>query len=113
MITDKYEDLRFKLSCRADTTRRNCLASRLKKSVSENDIKEFNLVRQDITKELNTEKAGVSEARFDNLSAKIDKVKDEFQRYHLQTRLEESFRYDNPDWFNSVAKDTDKALKER
>ena len=50
---------------------------------------------------------------FDNLSAKIDNVKDEFKHYHLQTRLEESFLYDNPDWFNSVARDTNKAFKER
>lgn len=117
MITEiteaKYESLVFKLYCMADTERRNQLTARLRKSVSEHDIKEFNSVKQDITKELNTEKAGVSEEMFDNLSAKIDKVKDEFKHYHLQTRLEESFLYDNPDWFNSVARDTNKAFKER
>nr|DAF80017.1 MAG TPA: hypothetical protein [Caudoviricetes sp.] len=72
-----------------------------------------NSVKQDITKELNTEKAGVSEEMFDNLSAKIDKIKDEFKHYHLQTQLEESFLYDNPNWFNLVARDTNKELKER
>ena len=97
----------------ANTERRNRLTARLRESVSNNDIKEFILVKQAITEELKNEKAGVSEERFDKLSAKIDKIKDEFKRYHLQTRLEESFLYDNTDWFNSVAKDTNKELKER
>ena len=93
----------------ANTERRNHLTARLRKCVSDNDIKEFILVKQAITEELKNEKAGVSEERFDNLSSKIDKIKDEFNRYHLQTRLEESFLYDNTDWFNSVARDIEKA----
>lgn len=97
----------------ANTERRNRLTARLRKSVSDNNIKEFILVQQAITEELKNEKAGVSEERFDKLSTKIDNIKDEFKRYHLQTRLEESFLYDNSDWFNSVAKDTNKELKER
>ena len=113
ITTAKYDDLKFKLYCRANTERRNNLTARLKKSVSDNNIKEFILVKQAITEELKNEKAGVSEERFDKLSAKIDKIKDEFKRYHLQTRLEESFLYDNDDWFNLVAKDTNKELKER
>jgi len=60
MITEiteaKYESLVFKLYCMADTERHNRLTARLRKSVSEHDIKEFNSVKQDITKELNTEK---------------------------------------------------------
>ena len=113
ITTAKCDDLKFKLYCMANTERRNRLTARLRKSVSDNDIKEFILVKQAITEELKTEKAGVSEERFDELSAKIDKIKDEFKRYHLQTRLEERFLYDNTDWFNSVAKDTNKELKER
>ena len=113
ITTAKYNDLKFKLYCMANTERRNHLTAWLRKSVSDNDIKEFILVKQAITEELKNEKAGVSEERFDKLSAKIDKIKDEFKRYHLQTRLEESFLYDNTDWFNSVAKDTNKELKER
>lgn len=113
ITTAKCDDLKFKLYCRANTERRNQLTARLTKSVSNNDIKEFILVKQAITEELKNEKAGVSEERFDKLSAKIDKIKDEFKRYHLQTRLEESFLYDNDDWFNSVAQDTNKAFKER
>ena len=113
ITTAKYDDLKFKLYCRANTERRNRLTARLMKSISDNDIKEFILVKQAITEELKNEKAGVSEERFDKLSAKIDKIKDEFKRYHLQTQLEESFLYDNTDWFNSVAKDTNKELKER
>ena len=113
ITTAKCDDLKFKLYCMANTERRNNLTARLRKSVSDNDIKEFILVKQAITEELKNEKAGVSEERFDKLSAKIDKIKDEFKRYHLQTRLEESFLYDNTDWFNSVAKDTNKELKER
>lgn len=113
ITTTKCNDLKFKLYCMANTERRNNLTARLRKSVSDNDIKEFILVQQAITEELKNEKAGVSEERFDTLSAKIDKIKDEFKRYHLQTQLEESFLYDNPDWFNSVAKDANKALKER
>lgn len=110
ITTAKCDDLKFKLYCRANTERRNNLTARLRKSVSDNDIKEFILVKQAITEELKNEKAGVSEERFDKLSAKIDKIKDEFKRYHLQTRLEESFLYDNTDWFNSVAKDTEKTI---
>ena len=113
ITTAKYDDLKFKLYCMANTERRNRLTARLRKSVSDNDIKEFISVKQAITEELKNEKAGVSEERFDKLSAKIDKIKDEFKRYHLQTRLEESFLYDSTDWFNSVAKDTNKELKER
>ena len=113
ITTAKYDDLKFKLYCMANTERRNHLTSRLMKSVSDNDIKEFILVKQAITEELKNEKAGVSEERFDKLSAKIDKIKDEFKRYHLQTRLEESFLYDSTDWFNSVEQDTNKELKER
>ena len=113
ITTAKCNDLKFKLYCMANTERRNQLTARLRKSVSDNNIKEFILVKQAITEELKNEKAGVSEERFDTLSAKIDKIKDEFKRYHLQTRLEESFLYDNPDWFNSVVRDTNKALKER
>lgn len=113
ITTAKYDDLKFKLYCRANTERRNHLTARLRKSVSDNNIKEFILVKQAITEELKNEKAGVSEERFDKLSTKIDKIKDEFKRYHLQTRLEESFLYDNTDWFNSVEQDTNKELKER
>mgnify|MGYP001771768758 FL=1 len=114
ITTAKYDDLKFKLYCRANTERRNNLTARLRKSVSDNNIKEFILVKQAITEELKNEKAGVSEERFDKLSAKIDKITDEFKRYHLQTRLEESFLYDNTDWFNSVAKDTEETIiKER
>ena len=113
ITTAKCDDLKFKLYCMANTERRNRLTARLRESISDNDIKEFILVKQAITEELKNEKAGVSEERFDKLSAKIDKIKDEFKRYHLQTRLEESFLYDNTDWFNSVAKDTNKELKER
>ena len=113
ITTAKCNDLKFKLYCMANTERRNRLTARLRKSVSDNDIKEFILVKQAITEELKNEKAGVSEERFDKLSAKIDKIKDEFKRYHLQTQLEESFLYDSTDWFNSVAKDTNKELKER
>ena len=111
ITTAKYDDLKFKLYCRANTERRNHLTARLRKSVSDNDIKEFILVKQAITEELKNEKAGVSEERFDKLSAKINKIKDEFKRYHLQTRLEESFLYDNTDWFNSVAKDTEETIR--
>ena len=110
ITTAKYDDLKFKLYCRANTERRNNLTARLRKSVSDNNIKEFILVKQAITEELKNEKAGVSEERFDKLSAKIDKIKDEFKRYHLQTRLEESFLYDNSEWFNSVAKDTEETI---
>ena len=110
ITTAKCDDLKFKLYCRANTERRNNLTARLRKSVSDNDIKEFILVKQAITEELKNEKAGVSEERFNNLSAKINKIKDEFKRYHLQTRLEESFLYDNTDWFNSVAKDTEETI---
>lgn len=110
ITTAKCDDLKFKLYCRANTERRNNLTARLMKSVSDNDIKEFILVKQAITEELKNEKTGVSEERFDNLSAKIDKIKDEFKRYHLQTQLEESFLYDNTDWFNSVAKDTEETI---
>ena len=92
----------------ANTERRNHLTARLRKSVSDNDIKEFILDKQAITEELKNEKAGVSEERFDNLSSKIDKIKDEFKRYHLQKRLEESFLYYNTDWFISVARDIEK-----
>ena len=113
ITTAKYDDLKFKLYCRANTERRNNLTARLMKSVSDNNIKEFILVKQAITEELKNEKAGVSEERFDKLSTKIDKIKDEFKRYHLQTRLEESFLYDSTDWFNSVEQDTNKELKER
>lgn len=113
ITTTKCNDLKFKLYCMANTERRNRLTARLRESVSNNDIKEFILVKQAITEELKNEKAGVSEERFDKLSAKIDKIKDEFKRYHLQTRLEESFLYDSTDWFNSVVKDTNKELKER
>ena len=113
ITTAKCDDLKFKLYCRANTERRNNLTARLMKSVSDNDIKEFLLVKQAITEELKNEKAGVSEERFDKLSAKIDKIKDEFKRYRLQTRLEESFLYDNTDWFNSVEQDTNKEFKER
>lgn len=113
ITTAKCNDLKFKLYCMANTERRNRLTARLRESVSNNDIKEFILVKQAITEELKNEKAGVSEERFDKLSAKIDKIKDEFKRYHLQTRLEESFLYDSTDWFNSVVKDTNKELKER
>ena len=113
ITTAKCDDLKFKLYCMANTERRNRLTARLRESVSNNDIKEFILVKQAITEELKNEKAGVSEERFDKLSAKIDKIKDEFKRYHLQTQLEESFLYDNTDWFNSVEKDTNKELKER
>ena len=113
ITTAKYDDLKFKLYCMANTERRNHLTTRLRKSVSDNNIKEFILVKQAITEELKNEKAGVSEERFDKLSTKIDKIKDEFKRYHLQTRLEESFLYDNTDWFNSVEQDTNKELKER
>ena len=113
ITTAKYDDLKFKLYCMANTERRNHLTARLMKSISDNNIKEFILVKQAITEELKNEKAGVSEERFDKLSAKIDKIKDEFKRYHLQTRLEESFLYDNTDWFNSVEQDTNKELKER
>ena len=113
ITTAKCNDLKFKLYCRANTERRNRLTTRLRKSVSENNIKEFILVKQAITEELKNEKAGVSEEMFDKLSDKIDKIKDEFKRYHLQTRLEESFLYDNTDWFNSVEQDTNKELKER
>lgn len=113
ITTAKCNDLKFKLYCMADTERRNSLTARLRKSISDNNIKEFILVQQAITEELKNEKAGVSEERFDKLSTKIDKIKDGFKRYHLQTRLEESFLYDNSDWFNSVAKDTNKELKER
>lgn len=111
ITTAKCDDLKFKLYCRANTERRNHLTARLMKSVSDNDIKEFILVKQAITEELKNEKAGVSEERFDKLSAKIGKIKDEFKRYHLQTRLEESLLYDNPDWFNSVAKDTEETIR--
>ena len=111
ITTAKYDDLKFKLYCRANTERRNHLTSRLRKSVSDNDIKEFILVKQAITEELKNEKAGVSEERFDKLSPKIEKIKDDFKRYHLQTRLEESFLYDNTDWFNSVAKDTEEVIR--
>lgn len=113
ITTAKCDDLKFKLYCRANTERRNHLTARLRKSVSDNDIKEFILVKQAIAEELKNEKAGVSEERFDKLSAKINKIKDEFKRYHLQTRLEESFLYDSTDWFNSVEQDTNKELKER
>lgn len=113
ITTAKCDDLKFKLYCRANTERRNYLTERLRKSISNNDIKEFILVKQAITEELKSEKAGVSEERFDKLSAKINNVKDEFKRYHLQTRLEESFLYDSTDWFNSVEQDTNKELKER
>ena len=113
ITTAKCNDLKFKLYCMANTERRNHLTARLMKSISDNNIKEFILVKQAITEELKNEKAGVSEERFDKLSAKIDKIKDEFKRYHLQTRLEESFLYDNTDWFNSVEQDTNKELKER
>ena len=113
ITTAKYDDLKFKLYCRANTERRNHLTERLRKSISENNIKEFILVKQAITEELKNEKAGVSEERFDKLSAKINKIKDEFKRYHLQIRLEESFLYDNTEWFNSVEQDTNKELKER
>ena len=113
ITTAKCDDLKFKLYCMANTERRNRLTARLRESVSNNDIKEFILVKQAITEELKNEKAGVSEERFDKLSAKIGKIKDEFKRYHLQTRLEESFLYDSTDWFNSVEKDTNKELKER
>ena len=113
ITTTKCDDLKFKLYCMANTERRNRLTARLRESVSNNDIKEFILVKQAITEELKNEKAGVSEERFDKLSAKIDKIKDEFKRYHLQTRLEESFLYDNTDWFNLGAKETNKELKER
>lgn len=113
ITTAKCNDLKFKLYCMANTERRNQLTARLRKSVSDNDIKEFILVKQAITEELKNEKAGVSEERFDKLSAKIDKITDEFKRYHLQTQLEESFLYDNPDWFNSVEQNTNKELKER
>ena len=113
ITTAKCDDLKFKLYCRANTERRNNLTARLMKSISDNDIKEFILVKQAITEELKNEKAGVSEERFDKLSARIDKIKDEFKRYHLQTRLEESFLYDSTDWFNSVEQDTNKELKER
>ena len=113
ITTAKCNDLKFKLYCRANTERRNNLTARLRKSVSDNNIKEFILVKQAITEELKNEKAGVSEERFDKLSAKINKIKDEFKRYHLQTRLEESFLYDSTDWFNSVEQDTNKELKER
>ena len=114
ITTAKCNDLKFKLYCMANTERRNHLTARLRKSVSDNDIKEFILVKQAITEELKNEKAGVSEERFDKLSAKIDKIKDEFKRYHLQTQLEESFLYDNPDWFNLVARDTEETIhKER
>lgn len=111
ITTAKCNDLKFKLYCRANTERRNHLTARLMKSVSDNNIKEFILVKQAITKELKNEKAGVSEERFDKLSAKIDKIKDEFKRYYLQTRLEESLLYDNPDWFNSVAKDAEEVIR--
>lgn len=110
ITTAKCDDLKFKLYCMANTERRNNLTARLMKSVSDNNIKEFILVKQAITEELKNEKAGVSEERFDKLSAKIDKIKDEFKRYHLQTRLEESFLYDSTDWFNSVAKDTEETI---
>ena len=110
ITTAKYDDLKFKLYCMVNTERRNNLTARLMKSVSDNNIKEFILVKQAITEELKNEKAGVSEERFDKLSAKINKIKDEFKRYHLQTRLEESFLYDNTDWFNSVAKDTEETI---
>ena len=110
ITTAKYDDLKFKLYCRANTERRNNLTARLMKSISDNDIKEFILVKQAITEELKNEKAGVSEERFDKLSAKINKIKDEFKRYHLQTRLEESFLYDSTEWFNSVAKDTEETI---
>lgn len=110
ITTAKCDDLKFKLYCRANTERRNNLTARLMKSVSDNNIKEFILVQQAITEELKNEKAGVSEERFDKLSTKIDKIKDEFKRYHLQTRLEESFLYDSTDWFNSVAKDTEETI---
>lgn len=113
ITTAKYDDLKFKLYCRANTERRNNLTARLMKSISDNNIKEFIAIKQAITEELKNEKAGVSEERFDKLSAKINKIKDEFKRYHLQTRLEESFLYDNTDWFNSVEQDTNKELKER
>lgn len=113
ITTAKCNDLKFKLYCMANTERRNHLTARLRESVSNNDIKKFISVKQAITEELKNEKAGVYEERFDKLSAKIGKIKDEFKRYHLQTRLEESFLYDNTDWFNSVAKDTNKELKER
>ena len=113
ITTAKCDDLKFKLYCRANTERRNRLTERLRKIISDNDIKEFILVKQSITEELKNEKAGVSEERFDKLSAKIDKIKDEFKRYHLQTRLEESFLYDSTDWFNSVVQDVNKELKER
>ena len=113
ITTAKCNDLKFKLYCMANTERRNHLTARLMKSVSDNNIKEFILVKQAITEELKNEKAGVSEERFDKLSTKIGKIKDEFKRYHLQTQLEESFLYDNDDWFNSVEQDTNKELKER
>lgn len=113
ITTAKCNDLKFKLYCMANTERRNRLTARLRKSISDNNIKEFILAQQAITEELKNEKAGVSEERFDKLSTKIDKIKDEFKRYHLQTRLEESFLYDNLDWFNSVARNTNKELKER
>ena len=112
ITTAKCDDLKFKLYCRANTERRNRLTARLRKSVSDNDIKEFILVKQAITEELKNEKAGVSEERFDKLSSEINKIKDKFKRYHLQTQLEESFLYDNTDWFNSVEQDTDKAIEE-
>ena len=111
ITTAKCDDLKFKLYCRANTERRNNLTARLRKSVSDNNIKEFILVKQAITEELKNEKAGVSEERFDKLSTKINNVKDEFKRYHLQTQLEESFLYDNTDWFNSVAKDTEEVIR--
>ena len=111
ITTTKCDDLKFKLYCMANTERRNRLTARLRKSISDNNIKEFILVKQAITEELKNEKAGVSEERFDKLSAKIEKIKDEFKRYHLQTRLEESFLYDSTDWFNSVVKDTEETIR--
>ena len=49
ITTAKYDDLKFKLYCMANTERRNHLTARLRKSVSDNDIKEFILIKQAIT----------------------------------------------------------------
>ena len=114
ITTAKCNDLKFKLYCRANTERRNYLTERLRKSISENNIKEFILVKQAITEELKNEKAGVSEERFNKLSAKIDKIKDYDKRDYFRLLAEASFLYDSLGDFEGCSEQVEKQLeKER
>ena len=53
----------------------------------------------------------VSNERYDELTNKINKVKNNYTRVHLQDQLESAWFYDSLDWFNSIARDTNDELK--